>query len=82
MDCIAGNAYRVDSASFNPDSTDLVDPSAVKVGMIAIAAGGVKSVQIVGHACEDGSPAVGLRRLSIARAMSAALVAEELGEQV
>jgi outer membrane protein OmpA-like peptidoglycan-associated protein len=62
----------VDPAAFVPDSTDLVDPAQVAAALRPLsrdlASGRVAGADVVGHACDDGSPRDGLVTLSLARA--------------
>ena len=64
--------YRVDSASFQADTTELVDPAAVAVALRTIADTAVLSraqaITVSGHTCDDASPTAELMQLSKDRA--------------
>lgn len=68
----ARSTYVVDAAVFRPDSTEFAEPAKVRasLGVVrqAVAAGDVRTVLVVGNACDDGSPEDGLRAISEARA--------------
>ena len=68
----ARSTYLVDAAVFQPDSTEFAEPAKVRASLAvvrrAVAAGDVHAVEVVGNACDDGSPEAGLRAIAEARA--------------
>lgn len=77
------NAFEVSAAAFQADTTSLVDPALVSSQLRQIEAqlrtapGAV--ARVVGHVCDDGSPAAALQLLSVERARAIAALLTEAG---
>lgn len=69
---VASTTFRVDSAAFRPDTTDLVDPASVRSALRKVASDitrrSTRQVLVVGHACDDSGSRAGQERIAWSRA--------------